>query len=81
LADLTGTNQHGFKRGKSTSTLSVELQSVIWTALDENEYLLMASSKISSAFDVVNTELLLKRMNIMGLPKDIINLINVSMKQ
>jgi hypothetical protein len=27
--DLTGTNQNGFKRGKSASTLSAELQSII----------------------------------------------------
>jgi hypothetical protein len=41
----------------------------------------MASLDISSAFDLVNIELLLKRMRIIGLPNDVVNLISVWLKQ
>ena len=44
-------------------------------ALDSNKYTLMASLDLSSAFDIVNIELLIKRLRIVGLPDDIINLI------
>jgi hypothetical protein len=37
----------------------------------------MASIDLSSAFDVVNKDLLLKRMRIVGLPEDVISLIQV----
>ena len=37
----------------------------------------MASLDLSSAFDVVNVELLLKRLKIIGIPSDIVSLISV----
>ena len=40
-------------------------------------YALMASLDLSAAFDVVNIELLLKRMRIIGLPPDLIELVSV----
>ena len=52
--DLTGTNQHGFKRKRSTSTAGLEIQSEIARALDSNKYTLMASLDLSSAFYKVN---------------------------
>ena len=58
--DITGENQHGFKQKRSTSTLSVKLQSLIARALDEDKYVLVASLDLSSAFDVVNINLLIK---------------------
>ena len=72
---LTGKQQHGFKKNKSTTTLGLKLQSLLARALDENNYALMASLDLSAAFDVVNTKLLLKRIKIKGLPEDAINLI------
>ena len=75
--DLSGTNQHGFKKQRSTSTLSIELQSIIARALDEGKYGLVSSLDLSSAFDVVNVNLLLKRLRIIGLPSDIVDLIKV----
>ena len=47
---------------------------------DENNYVLMASVDLSSAFDVVNIKLLLKRLKIMGLPNDLIELIKEWLK-
>ena len=75
--DLTGIKQHGFKRKRSTSTAGLEIQSEIARALDSNKYTIMASLDLSSAFDIVNIELLLKRLKITGLPEDVINLIEI----
>ena len=70
--DLTGKNQHGFKRNKSTATAGALLQSIIAHAADDRCFVLMASLDLSMAFDLVNTELLVKRLRVMGLPQDII---------
>ena len=41
---------------------------------------MMASLDLSAAFDTVNIELLLKRMRILGLPDDIVDLVEVWLK-
>jgi hypothetical protein len=74
--DLTGENQHRFKRNRSTSTLSVTLQSKILRAINEGKYGLILNMDLSSAFDVVNIKLLTKRLKVVGLPNDIIGLIS-----
>ena len=58
--DLTGKQQHDFK--KSTATAGALLQSMISRAADENCYVVMASLDLSMAFDLVNVELLIKRL-------------------
>ena len=75
--DITGSSQHGFKKGKSTATAGLTIQSLLSHALDQNKYALMSSIDLSAAFDVVNIKLLLKRLKIIGLPNDIIELIKV----
>ena len=75
--DITGANQHGFKKQRSTSTLAMELQSIISRALDDDKYVLMSSLDLSSAFDIVNINLLIKRLKIIGLPADVTTLIRV----
>ena len=40
----------------------------------------MASLDLSAAFDLVNQSLLMKRLNILGLPKDLVKLIEVWLK-
>ena len=65
---------------KSTSTLSLQIQSLIAHALDEDNYALMASVDLSAAFDVVNIDLLMKRLRVIGLPEDILDLIQVWLK-
>ena len=52
--DLTGKQQHGFKKNKSTATAGALLQSIISRAADENCYVVMASLDLSMAFDLVN---------------------------
>jgi hypothetical protein len=49
-------------------------------ALDDNEYVMVASLDLSSAFDVVNINLLVKRLRIICLPNDVIELITVWLK-
>ena len=78
--DITGINQHGFKKNKSTSTLSLEIQNLISRALDEDKLVLLASLDLSAAFDVVNIELLIKRLKIIGLPIDVVELIRIWLK-
>ena len=75
--DITRHGQHGFKKNRSTSTLSIELQAKIARALDNDEYVLVSSLDLSSAFDIVNVKLLLKRLRIIGLPSDVVDLIRV----
>ena len=75
--DLTGKSQHGFKAKHSTLTAGLKIQSLISRAVDDDMSALMASLDLSSAFDVVNVELLIKRLKIIGLPSDVIDLISV----
>ena len=73
--DLTNTSQHGFKTKHSTATAGLTLQSIISRALDQGHFCLMASLDLTAAFDVVNINLLIKRLKIVGLPMDVIELI------
>ena len=57
-------------------TAGMKLQSVIAKALDDDEYALMSSLDLSSAFNVVNVQLLIKRLKIIGIPNDIISLVD-----
>ena len=75
--DLTGNSQHGFKKKRSTTSLSLTIQTIIAHALDDDNLAIMASLDLSSAFDMVNVDLLLKRLKIMVLPEDLVNLIRV----
>ncbi len=52
--DLTGQNQHGFKEKRSAGTLSLDLQTKIARALDDDEYVMVASLDLSSAFDILH---------------------------
>jgi hypothetical protein len=75
--DITGKQQHGFKKNHSTLSLGIQIQSLIARALDEDSFVLMASLDLSAAFDIVDVNLLIKRLTIIGLPPDIISLIRV----
>ena len=75
--DLTGREQHGFKKNRSTVTATLTLQSIISRGLDRNDYAAMSSLDLSAAFDLVNLDLLLKRLRIMGIPNDLISLLDI----
>jgi hypothetical protein len=77
MTDLTGKEQYRFKKGKSTLSFGLKLQSLIAKALDKSNYALKASIDLSAAFDLVNIPLLLKCLKIIGLPKEVTELIKV----
>ncbi len=62
---------------RSMATLSIALQSMITRALDTHEYVLVASLDPCSAFDLVNIDLLLKVLKLIGLPIDVSYLIEI----
>ena len=57
------------------------LQSLIAGALDDDNYVALASLDLSAAFDIVNVALLIKRLQIMGLPPDMVRLIEIWLKE
>jgi hypothetical protein len=59
----------------------MKLLSEISRALIDNEYVLTTSIDMSSAFDLVNIDLLIKRLKIIGLPDDVVELIKSWLKQ
>ena len=73
--DITGKLQLGFKKGKGTATTGLLLQSVIARALEDDNYVAMASLDLSAALDIVDVKLLIKRLTILRLPGNLINLI------
>ncbi len=75
---LTGTNQHGFKKERSTITASIDIQSRVAALLDQDQYVVVAS--LDAAFDVVNVDLLLVRLRKKGLPTDVVKLLESWLK-
>jgi hypothetical protein len=78
LTSLAKTNTD--LKGKSTTTASLSIQTALAKALEQGHLALMASLDLSSAFDVVNIKLLLKRMEIMGIPSDVTELVEIWLK-
>ena len=72
-SDLTGRNQYGFKKSRSTTTISLVLQSKL--AKLSKEKAAMLSLDLTAAFDVVNHELLMKRLEILGVPPTLLKLL------
>ena len=61
---------------RSTATAGI-VQSILQSALDQDIYTLMSSIDLSAAFDLVKINLFIKRLRIIGLPEDIIELISI----
>ena len=74
---IGGKQQHGFIKNKSTVTAGLLLQSLISRALDDDDFVALASIDLSAAFDIVDVDLLIKRLVILGLPNDVVNLIEI----
>ena len=79
--DLTGYEQHGFKKKRSTVTAGLTLQTIIAREMDMDSYVAMSSLDLSAAFDLVNLDLLMKRLKIMGIPGDLLQLLEVWLRQ
>jgi hypothetical protein len=73
--NLLTERQHGFRKGRSTISAARVLHREISKAMDDNNYVAVGSLDLSSAFDVVNTELLLTCVTKMGLPRDVVGLL------
>ena len=63
------------------ATAGLILQSSIARTLDDDCYVALAGIDLSAAFDVVDVELLIKRLKILGLPIDVIALIKIWLKE
>jgi hypothetical protein len=74
--DLTGKQQHGFKKITATAA-DLLLQSIISLAADDDNYVLMASLDLNAAFDLVDVGLPIKWLKLIGLPNDLANLIKI----
>ena len=70
--DITGKNQHGFKKGHSTITAMMDIQNNISTAIDNKKYVAMLSLDLSAAFDVVNHRRLFRILRKIGLPENLV---------
>ena len=57
--------------------LGIHIQSLIAKALDEDNHTIVASIDLSLVFDVVNIELLLKRLRVVGLPEKLVALTEI----
>jgi hypothetical protein len=75
--DLTGVQQHGFKKKRSTTTASLTLQSLLSRKMDQSKFASMASLDLSAAFDLVDLDLLNERIRVMGLPCDVRKLLEI----
>ena len=77
LVDLTGVNQHGFKKGRSTITAALSIKRNIVKALDQGKWSGLVSLDLSSAFDIINHKRLIERLQIIGLPQDLIKIVEI----
>ena len=57
------------------------LQSIIAREMDMDAYVACSSLDLSAAFDLVNLDLLVKRLRIMGIPDDVILLLEIWLRQ
>ena len=60
---LEGRHQHGFRAGHSTTTAMIELQSEISKHLDAGNKVLVYSTDLTAAFDMLRPGFLLDRVN------------------
>lgn len=65
--DLTGSNQFGFKKGCSTMSTMLEIQTKISNSIDKRKMCGIISLDLSAAFDTISKEILIDRLKISGL--------------
>src|SRR5688572_19123571 len=61
--NLLPTFQSGFRKGHSTKTLLVRLLSDIYGAIDRSQVILLALFAVSTAFDTVDHDIILRRQS------------------
>jgi hypothetical protein len=66
--------QHGFRKNHSTTTAALTIQNSIARALDKKKKVIVVSTDMSAAFDLLDKEVLLPRMMKMGVPDNLIRI-------
>jgi len=73
--ELMGSHQFAYRPGCSTVTACLSLQDFIATEMDMGNKVIMYSTDLTSAFDLLRPSILVKNMLSMGLPKRLITII------
>ena len=60
-------NQHAYQPAHSTTTCLTEILNEIYYLLDHNQYVALAKLDLSKAFDSINHNLLIQKLNALGL--------------
>jgi hypothetical protein len=61
--------QHGFRQNHSTTTATMSIQNFMARVLDKKKKLVVISTDMSAAFDLLDKEILLPRMAKLGIPQ------------
>ena len=73
---LPSSFQHGFRKNHSTTTAALTVQNFVARALDKKKKVVVVSTDMSAAFDLLDKEVLLPRMKKMGIPLTLCRIYN-----
>ena len=73
---LPSSFQHGFRKNHSTSTAALTVQNIIAKALDNKKKVIVISTDMSAAFDLLDKDVLLPRMQKLGIPSSLCSIYN-----
>lgn len=65
--NLISKEQHGFRGGKSVNTACFQMLKFVNEQIDQNRYVLALYFDLSSAFDVVNNDILMTKLDKLGI--------------
>jgi hypothetical protein len=63
--------QHGYRKDSNTPTAALTVQSIIAKLLDKNKKMLVVSTDMSAAFDMLDKEILIPRMLQLGILQNV----------
>jgi hypothetical protein len=73
---LPSSFQHGFRKNHSTTTAALTVQNIIAKALDNKKKVIVVSTDMSAAFDLLDKDILLPRMQKLGIPSTLCAIYN-----
>jgi len=71
---LPSSFQHGFRKNHSTTTAALTIQNSISKAMDRKKKVIVVSTDMSAAFDLLDKEVLLPRMEKLGIPANLVRI-------